>query len=370
MNRLTHVHIEGFKSIREADLDLRPLNVLIGANASGKSSFLSLFRMLNFTMTQGLQLYIGRFGGAESLLHYGSRTTPQMMMTLHYETPRGANRYHARLFHAAADTLVFADESVAFTPIGMGGYGPEKLEQLGSGHKESKVPEAGHQDVGVAQAAFGCITSWRFYQFHDTSETAAIRKESYRDDNRYLRDNAGNLSAYLYGLRETAKPHYDRIVHMVRLAFPEFGDFAIEPLALNDRNVILNWREVGREQLFGPHVLSDGTLRFMALAALLLQPDDRLPAMIVIDEPELGLHPSAIELLGGMLRSVAALTQVIVATQCARLVDEFETQDIVVTERREGATTFRRLDPEPLADWLEDYSIGELWEKNVVGGRP
>jgi predicted ATPase len=216
----------------------------------------------------------------------------------------------------------------------------------------------------------GAVSRWGFCHFQDTSEAAPIRRQCYKEDNRSLQPDAGNLAAYLYLLRETARPYYDRIVRTVQLAFPEFDDFDVGPLELNPRNVMLNWREVGRDKLFGPHDLSDGTLRFMALATLLLQPEERLPELILIDEPELGLHPSAMELLGGMLRSAAALTQVIVATQSVRLVDEFDPEDIVVTERWEGATAFRRLDPGPLAGWLEDYSIGELWEKNVVGGRP
>jgi len=349
MNRLTHIHIEGFKSIREADLDLRPLNVLIGANASGKSSFLSLFGMLQaWAGSRRLREHVARAGGAESLLHYGSKVTPRIRVALAHMAHDAVVSVEMD-FLPAEDSLVVRKGRSAITTTGQraeGGGRPAPVDILGG------------------------VKGFGLYHFNDTSDTAPIRKQCYKEDNRRLQPDARNLAAYLYLLRETARPYYDRIVRTVQLAFPEFDDFDAEPLELNPNNVMLNWRETGRDHLFGPHQLSDGTLRFMALATLLLQPEERLPELILIDEPELGLHPSAIALLGGMLRSVAEFTQVIVATQSVRLVDEFDPEDIVVTERCEGATTFRRLDPEPLADWLEDYSIGELWEKNVVGGRP
>ncbi|MBM3475417.1 MAG: DUF2813 domain-containing protein [Armatimonadetes bacterium] len=367
MNRLTHIHIEGFKSIREADLDLRPLNVLIGTNASGKSSLLSLFRMLNFAAAGRLQVHIGQIGGAEAVLHYGSRTTSEFGVALEFGGTRGASRYRARLAHAAPDTLLFADEVVEF---GFGEDTPRPATQLGSGHKESQLSASGARGPGSTSPIDFGMGHWRFYQFNDTSATAPARKQANCNDNRHLAPHAENLAAYLHLLHQTARPYYERIVRTTRLAFPEFDDFDVAPLEENPQNVKLSWREVGRDKLFGPHDLSDGTLRFMALTTLLLQPEERLPDLILIDEPELGLHPSAIALLGGMLRSVAALTEVIVATQSVRLVDEFDPEDIVVTERRGGATTFERLKPDALADWLEDYSVGELWEKNVIGGRP
>jgi len=291
-----------------------------------------------------------------------------MTVDLEYETDRGDNLYHARLVHAAADALMFADEAVAFTPDGQGGL-PEPVS-LGSGHKESAVPEAGKAGNRTAAAAFGCMSKWRFYQFHDTSATSGMRATHYIHDNRYLRSDAGNLAAYLHLLREMEPRHYAVIVDTIRLAAPFFDDFELGPLELNTERVVLGWRERESGHRFGPHQLSDGTLRFIALCTLLLQPGERRPEIMVIDEPELGLHPHAISLLGSMVRSASHDRQILLATQSVDLVNEFEPESIVVVDHHAGESSFTRLRTEDLADWLEDYSIGELWEKNVLGGRP
>ncbi len=171
-------------------------------------------------------------------------------------------------------------------------------------------------------------------------------------------------------LKKTKREYYRRIIATIRLAAPHFGDFELEPSKLNPNRILLNWKEIGSEYLFGPHQLPDGLLRFMALTTLFLQPEDEIPNIIVIDEPELGLHPYALNILIGMVRKVSHRAQVILATQSVSVLDQFETENIIVVERIEGSTRFKRPDPKKLESWLEEYSLGELWEKNVIGGRP
>ncbi|MCP4701872.1 MAG: AAA family ATPase [Gammaproteobacteria bacterium] len=187
-----------------------------------------------------------------------------------------------------------------------------------------------------------------------------------------MRSDAGNLAAYLHASREIHPDCYERMADTIRLVFPSFSDFVLEPSPRNEKYILLNWREKGcPDYLLGPHQLSDGTLRFMALAALLLQPAGKLPGMIILDEPELGLHPYAISVFAGMVKSVAAKTQVVIATQSTCLVDEFEPDQIAVISSEEmSGTQCKRLDQEKLSEWLADYSLSELWEKNLFGGRP
>lgn len=366
MNVLTRLDISGFKSIRQESLDLRALNVLIGANGAGKSNLISFFKMLNWMMPPpgGLQLYISRAGGANALLHDGAAVTPQIASQLSFETDRGVNDYRFRLFHAAGDTLVFADEAFRFIPHGTNN---RTWIELGAGHREAHIIERADQGDPTARFIHTLLRRCIVYQFHNTSETARVRQRWSVDDNRLLKDDAANLAPVLLRLRNDYPRHYTRIVATIRQIVPFFADFELEP---DGGTVLLQWREQGSDMIFGAHQASDGMLRLIALITLLLQPTERLPGLIILDEPELGLHPYAISVVAGLLKSAARSAQVVVATQSMTLIDYFEPEDLIVVDRPGRASRFRRLDQAQLASWLEDYSLSELWEKNVIGGRP
>lgn len=366
--RLEHIHVEGFKSIRNMDLAIKPLNVLIGANGAGKSNFLSFVRMMNYLTTNGLQTYVGQAGGANTVLHYGSKRTPQMSAVLKFSTEQGTNTYSVRLASAANDSLLFTDEQISYTRRGKTVETP--LRSLGSGHKESLLGDEGlDQSVAkTARAIRNLMGLFRFYQFHDTSSEARIKKMCSIEDNGYLRSDAGNMAAFLYLLQHKHDKYYRRIVETIREVAPFFDDFVLKPSALNESSLILKWREKGSNEIFLPDQLSDGTLRMMALVTLLLQP--KMPPLICIDEPELGLHPYAIQILASLVKAASSQIQVIVSTQSAALVDLLDPGDLVVVNRKDGQSVFEHLDGDALSDWLRDYSLGELWEKNVIGGRP
>lgn len=367
---LEKLEVRGYKSIRHAEIPLDRVNVLIGANGSGKSNLIDLFQFMRRLADGDLQAAVAQAGGADCLLHYGRKTTDRLAITLWFR--RGGsllNGYACELLPTSDDNFVFAEERAFFHDeahhakpydewVGMGGYRETKLWEKA---KSSRVTRY------VASA----MRSWQVYHFHDTSSSAKVKQTQDIGDNRALHADAGNLAAYLYLLREKYPEHYRLIVDAVRLAAPFFGDFVLRPLELNPGKIRLEWRERGRDNVFGAHVLSDGTLRFICLTTLLLQPTERMPQTIVLDEPELGLHPSAIALLAGMVRSACVHNQVIIATQSVTLVNQFSPEDIVVVERdEEGASVFRRLDSESISNWLEEYALGEMWEKNLIGGRP
>lgn len=369
-NRLESIVIEGYKSLASCKVDFGDVTVLLGANGSGKSNVASFFRMLGFVSTSSLQLYIGREGGPTSLLRHGAKTTPQMRAAVEFGGTDGTHNttttYHIRLMCAAPDTMVFAEERAEYRHAGC----PEAQGLLlGSGHEESRLQEKRDEGDKMCGALFRWLSSCRGYHFHDTSSRANIRKSGYIEDNRRLRDDAGNLAAFLHGMARTDPECFRRIEETVRLVFPAFGGFVLGPRTTDPSKSLLNWRGKGHEYPFGPHQISDGTLRFIALAALFLQP--RPPNVIVLDEPELGLHPSALVVLAAMAKSAATKVQVIMATQSARLVDEFKPSQIAVLEAdTDSGTKCKRLDEEALSEWLEDYSLGELWEKSLFGGRP
>ena len=214
----------------------------------------------------------------------------------------------------------------------------------------------------------GHLESWQLYHFHDTSDSAKVKQTGDLEDNRFLKPDARNLAAFLYRLEKNYKDYFDNIQDAIRLVAPFFDRFNLQPSELNADKIRLEWLEKGSDSYFNASVLSDGTLRFICMVTLLLQP--QLPSVILVDEPELGLHPSAISVLANLLQSAAKRTQVLISTQSVTLVNHFEPQDVVVVEREEGQSVFRRLDRADMTSWLDDYGLGDLWEKNVIGGRP
>ena len=373
--KLNSIELKGYKSVNSEGQTL-PVNdditVLIGANGVGKSNIVSFFQLLNYSMSGSLQTYIGENGFADAFLYYGSKTTDSFFAKLKFSDGKSSNEYVFQLANAVGDSMFFRFEDVTYSD-------KEKKEilsiTLGRGHKESRLSmeATAHQGFylnDIAKLLSGC----RYFQFHDTTKEAKIRKNGYIGDNKFLRSNAGNLAAFLYGIKhqQGGEPYYRRIVRYIQQVMPQFGDFIMEPSVVNKDYISLDWREKGSDFIFGVNQISDGTLRFMALATLLLQPPKTMPSLIVIDEPELGLHPKAISLLAGLIKKASENAQIVLATQSPNLLDEFDADKVVVIERNEQQRTsvFKQLNSEQLKEWVEEYTTSELWDKNVIGGRP
>ncbi|MCY4021803.1 MAG: AAA family ATPase [Chloroflexi bacterium] len=352
--------IKGFKSLQDVDLELGRLNVLIGPNGAGKSNLVSYFRMLIEMLGGRLQLWVAKRGGADRILTFGFKQTPRLSTQILY----GDCEYECSLEHTNDDRFVFSKERFSFDTGQISSRG-----QYHSAHRESSVSfrVTTYYSSGVPVVDHAAsLEKIRVYHFHDTSSSAPVKLTSQVHDNRYLRQDAGNLAAYLYMLRQAHEDIYDEIVKTVRLAIPFLDNFVLEREALNTNSIMLKWSHKDFDYEFLPSQLSDGSLRFICLVTALLQPDS--PSTIIIDEPELGLHPYAIHLLGALLRSASRRMQVIVATQSPQLLDEFSVDDLIVVELENGVSVFKRLKESQFSYWLEDYSVGELWDKNVLGG--
>jgi|TARA_B100000519_G_scaffold149193_1_gene130042 predicted ATPase len=369
--KLKEIAVKGFKSISNHDYERIAFNdvtVLLGANGSGKSNLISLFRLLGFMTTGALQQYVGR-QGVSQLLFYGSKVTESLSFSVKLEDDSTTDSYDVKLSYGLPDRLFVSGEQVSYHKAG---HSRPQEYFLSSGGPEA---ELGQDDRPTSKVLTGLLRGIQTFQFHDTSDTARIKDRVYVDDVSYLRSDGGNLAAFLKMLKESDsyRPYYERIVRHIRKIMPQFNDFVLDTLPGNDRFVRLNWSDTYRQDyLFGPDQISDGSLRFMALTTLLLQPPALLPKVIVLDEPELGLHPAATLELAGMIKRASQKTQVVLATQSTRLVDEFLPEQIVIVERnsKTGASSFHRLEPEALGEWLQRYSLSELWEKNVLGGQP
>jgi len=369
--KLKLIDLKGFKAVDGQNgqkIPLGDVTILLGANGSGKSNVVSFFKMLNFLTTGALQNYVGKQGVGQ-LLFYGQKVTESISFTLHFSSEKATDTYEVKLSHGLPDRLFISGEKVTFRKNGR-----EKPQEyyLESGGAEAGL---GKDERQTSKVVYNLLSGIRAYHFHDTSDTAPIKDRRYVDDAKYLRHDAGNLASFLKMLKEHGEytRYYDRIVRHIQRVMPQFGDFSLDTLPGNDKYVRLNWTDVyGSEYLFGPDQISDGSLRFMALTTLLLQPPELLPKFIILDEPELGLHPAAIAELAGMIHTVAQKTQILVATQSTRFVDEFSSDDLVIVDRDETnrCSVFKKLDAEQLQDWLKNYSLSELWEKNVLGGQP
>lgn len=367
-NRLEKITLKGFKTIRELeDFEPGPLTVLIGPNGAGKSNFVSFFRMLSWALAdeRNLPRFVGEQGGASTLLHGGPQVTKEIEADLTVRSGVGENRYWFRLVYAAGDTFIFADERFRFTRDGFDTVPDWRV--AGAGHRSPELIRLGYEESSTASVIRSMLRKIIVHQFHDTSPTSAMRSKWNINDDRWIREHAGNIAPVLYRLRENEPMSYRRIVSTIRLILPFFSDFELEP---DYGRILLSWGELDGRMIYSASQASDGMLRLVALVTLLLLPEEQLPDVLVLDEPELGLHPYAINIVGGLIRAASTKIQVIVATQSPALVDCFEPKDVVVVERDGMNSVFSRPNPGELMEWLEDYSLSELWDKNIIGGRP
>jgi predicted ATPase len=363
MRILEQLKVKNFRSIRDQTLALGRLNVFIGGNGAGKSNLVGVFHFLNRVVSGDLQNYTGETGGADSILHFGRKQSPSLSVELEFVEGDNANGYSFELRPTVEDRFIFSRESFWFHNRSL--YPTALATELGAGHVEARVQKATERIAGHVRHD---LDSYRIYHFHDTSSSAKVKQTGDLDDNLRLQIDAGNLAAFLYRLQLKSKGHFENIQDTIRQIAPFFEGFRLEPSRLNPDKIRLEWREKGSETYFNAHALSDGTLRFMCLATLLLQPI--MPNVILLDEPELGLHPAAISLLADLLESASQRTQILVATQSVTLVNQFTPESVWVVERDDRHSVFKRLETADMSAWLDDYGLGELWEKNIIGGRP
>ncbi|RRD06284.1 chromosome segregation protein SMC [Arachnia propionica] len=371
--RLGRLVIEGLGSVRELDLEVTTdVTVLIGANGSGKSNVIGALELISRIWDDSFQQQILNRGGMDGLIFEGTDGRAPVSRIEVHSTPDEHNctcGYRVELRPADDDRAMlkewfFLDDRELRVRFHDG----VPVEATSS--RARRVTEQAEDEWQrnfarhVTQLLAGC----RVFHFDDVSAGAPVKGWSTVGDDIALRSDAGNIAAYLLRVKQQHPQHYRDIVTAVRHVTPFFDDFVLEPNPGTER-IRLRWRQQGMDRTFMAREASDGTLRFICLATLLLGPD--LPSTVVLDEPELGLHPAAITVLAEMVH-IAGRTghRVILATQSVPLLSHFDLAEVVVLERRNGATVATRPNPEELAGFLEDFSVGTMWEMNLLGGRP
>jgi predicted ATPase len=365
LDRLT---IRGFKSIRALeDLRLTQRNVLIGANGAGKSNFIDFFRTVRALALDGLQHFVNESGGADGFFFEGPKTT----RTIEAELRFGLNGFRFKLAPAADGLMVdqiayYYDHNPPSTRWTTREKGTKEADITHwHGDRSTSFPSS----PSVRAYVYAALASWVVYHFHDTSMTSPMRREGDVSNHRELAADGGNLAAFLAHLRGEHRAIYQRIRETIQIVAPFFDDFLLDPRARGaSEKIKLEWRQRGSTYPYQPWQLSDGTIRFIALTTALLQPNP--PATIIIDEPELGLHPVALRVFAALVHETSLRHQTLISTQSPLLVDHFDPQDLIVVERKAGATELRRLDPADLERWLEDFTLGDLIEKNVIETNP
>ena len=374
MNRIEAVRIQGFRSLANVALtEVADTTVLIGANGSGKSNFIRFFEMMSWMLrVRRLGELVARRGGASDQLFGGSRRTPRMEAELSLRTDAGRNDYRFALSHGHPDRFGFTEEAFRFSRLGFPLQA--QWQYLGSGHDEARIVEAAQAGVGeennrrTASVVVHLLRNCAAFQFHDTSHSSNMKRDWDVGDNKTLRTDGGNLAPILLRLEQEDVARFDQICRYVGRILPIFDRFE---LTESYGKVALRWKPKGMDKSCGAHLTSDGSLRFFALVTLLNLPAEMLPDVLLLDEPELGLHPAAITLVANMIKSLSTERQVIVATQSPLLVDAFDLEEIIVAELRGERTEFHRLEASDYREWLDDaFTTGELWQKNLIGGRP
>lgn len=354
---MNEIEIIGYKSIRELKLALRPINILIGANGSGKTNFLSFFNFLKQIYNKNLQEFVA-LKGIDTFLHKGDKVTEEISTHLYFPNTNGYSftiKKGDAGFIFTKEGMWYGNNPYIDNPINIASYGNESVL------REQTMPRAKYIREYLNQLVK--------YHFHDTGENSPFNKESNIENDKFkLYEKGNNLAAFLYNIKNENGITYNFIIKTIQSIAPYFSDFFLQPEA--NGNIKLRWQSKYCSTIYGVNDLSDGTIRFIALATLFLQPV--LPQTIIIDEPELGLHPSAIAKLAGLIKSASLKNcQIIIATQSTDLISHFEPEDIITVDQINGESLFKRLSSETLQQWLEEYTIDDLWKRNIIGsGQP
>lgn len=366
-NRLRSLELRGFKSIpyqHPLKLEFGDITILLGANGAGKSNVISFFKMLGYMMSGSLQRFIAESGTNQKFLYYGPKLTPTLCASLRFDGDDFYDLYNFSLTHAVPDRLIINSEDIAWKHTARSKV---YKRQLQSDFNESALISTSDKTENIIRMMLG---SCKVFQFSDSSRTAPMRLSSTVESAHYLQSEANNLASFLYYLKNNYPESFKRISEYVHEVVPQFKEFYLEPVG---DHISLKWKDDSlNDYILSADQFSDDSIRFIALATLLLQPEETMPFVIIVDEPELGLHPYAIDQLNEMIKDASRHAQIIIATQSTSIIDGFDVNDITVIERDNiiGGTVAKKLDEVEYKDWLDEYTMSELWNKNVIGGRP
>ncbi|MFQ6132164.1 MAG: AAA family ATPase [Armatimonadota bacterium] len=378
---ITRLHVQGYRCLRDVDLELRPLTVLIGPNGSGKSSLLDVLLLLKQGLSGELGEALNERGGLGRLATYGREGPLAVELVCRHPLQPEAYSYSIGMqdtgygaYEITAETLTHGDLEgearclidrrqepllgpLAFLLGGPQGESPalNPAELL----VPQKRPESGYWFLRL-------FDELELYAQLDVSPRSLVRAQQTLWPVVLPGAQGADLAAALYTTRTHFADWYARLEEALRATFPEFRKLDFPVVAAGE--ITLAWHQQGLPKALWPNQLSDGTVRYLWLCAILLSPG--LPPVLMIDEPETSLHPKLLMLLAGLLREAATRTQIIVATQSAQLINWLKPEEVLVLDREDGEVTARRGDTFDLEEWLKEYTLGEAWVTGLMGGTP
>lgn len=390
-NKLSHLHVTGFRSFLDQEIELRNLNVLIGSNGSGKSSLLDLFEILSRAGQQQLNNAIAERGGIDAVLTWDKPTALFVLMRF---APTG---FFIEETHGVDFELLATKQGIGYRIVReivtklpalrvlemTDGRGTAQ-NMLTGGSGLQSPPNGGELTLAQIRDAQSYptpdkvrryLSNIAVYRGFDTYTGAPIRDAAFIGTQyadlppTRLMDGGDNLTSVLYLMKNDPKYQdaFEEYESALRRAFPAFQELRFPP-AGGQGKTILSWKVSTTKRLVEASVLSDGMLRFMCLLAALYDPEP--PSLLCIDEPEAGLHPQLLRLLASVIRGASERIQIIITTHSADLLSYLKTPEaVMVVESKNGISELQRLDEERLKGWLEEYTLGELWEQGELGGR-
>ena len=394
-----HIEIERFRSFRHVELDIPSLAVLIGPNGSGKSNFLDLLFLMAEAARGGLAEGVASRGGFDNLAFKGDPGDIFLALRFQpkgvFEEEKDAITFKLKLkkvgpncrvwfeqvskaprlpFHHAPLMVMHRDKDGCMFRSIKTGMREEVVE-----NEEGKALES-DSELAISQVKdqekyptpyklLRLLQEWTLYENINVGFDAPVRQPSLLRPTMRLAPKGNNLASVLYSMQQQHPAIWKEIEEILETAYANFHSITFPPEG-GDGKVLLRWweRPYEKESGFSANLLSDGTLKFLCLIAILKSPDP--PPLVCIDEPELGLHPDWIKLVAELMQSAASRTQLVVTTHSPQLVAKLSPDQVIVAEKVDGETQLKRLSEEKLKNWLEEFNLGDLWVAGHFGGRP
>jgi predicted ATPase len=390
MMKISTLHMHNYRCLVDVELPIRDLTVVIGPNGAGKTSLLEVFQLLERGCQQELGSFLASQGGVQAVLSHpriaGRPPCLQIGVELDVQSDQSDAPMDYRFelagqqvgyminserlewqfdpqakkpfqyIDAHRDRLYYADPTKA-VKMAQPDWDYNRLELA-----LAQVPKM-YREPETLRSMFA---STRHYSFLDVSPRAVVRSSQSLTPDTRPGPNGENLYSALYNMRASHRDIYERIGALLEQGFADFK--RLEFPVVGAGQVTLAWYERGSREPLYPNQLSEGTLRFLWLITILLATPE--PALLLLDEPEVSMHPELLKLLAALLQDASVRSQIVVATHSPDLIRWLQPEEVLIADKEDGVTRFTWADELDLDEWLEEYTLRDLWLMGNLGGRP